>query len=52
MKPLAKQYFETLEQAKRAKPRSQRKTVLTDRLKDLMTRAIAMQNRAEKRRAA
>jgi len=40
MKPIAKQYQETLAAARRCKPRSERKTVLTRRLVDLMTRQL------------
>jgi len=40
MKTLAKQYQETLAASRRCKPRSERKTILTRRLVDLMTRRL------------
>jgi len=46
MKTIAKQYFETLEQARRCKPRSERKTVLTKRLKELMVRQLRKEAKA------
>ena len=46
MKTIAKQYYETLEQVRRAKPRSKRKIILTKRLTDLMTRQLRKENRA------
>ncbi len=45
MKTIAQQYRETLSQAQRAKPRSNRKIILTRRLRDLMTRQIRIENR-------
>ena len=45
MKPIAKQYFETLAQAKKTKPRSERRTILTRRLVDLMTRQLRKEAR-------
>jgi hypothetical protein len=46
MKTIAKQYFETLAQARRCKPRSERKAVLTKRLKDLMVRQLRKEAKA------
>lgn len=46
MKTIAKQYFETLAQARHCKPRSERKAILTKRLKDLLTRQIRKECRA------
>lgn len=46
MKTIAKQYFETLDQSRRAKPRSQRKVLLTERLKKLMVRQLRKESRA------
>jgi hypothetical protein len=46
MKTIAKQYFETLSQARRCKPRSKRKVLLTDRLKKLMIRQLRKEARA------
>ena len=46
MKTIAKQYFETLDQSRRCKPRSQRKTVLTERLKKLLVRQLRKESRA------
>lgn len=40
MKTLDQQYQEALAQANRCKPRSERKTILTKKLKDLMTRRL------------
>lgn len=40
MKTIAKQYYETLAQARRCKPKSERKAVLTERLKKLMTQQL------------
>ena len=45
MKTIAQQYRETLEQAKRCKPRSERKVLLTRRLRDLMTRQLKIEVR-------
>lgn len=45
MKTIAKQYFETLDQSRRCKPRSQRKTVLTERLKKLLTRQLRKESK-------
>jgi hypothetical protein len=46
MKTIAKQYFETLEQSRKAKPKSERKTVLTERLKELLTKQLRKESRA------
>jgi hypothetical protein len=46
MKTIAKQYFETLDQSRRCKPRSQRKASLTERLKKLMVRQLKREARA------
>jgi hypothetical protein len=48
MKTVAKQYFETIEQARKAKPRSKRKTILIERATKLLVRQL----RIESRRAA
>jgi hypothetical protein len=48
MKTIAEQYRETLERARKCKPRSERKTLLTRKLRDLMTRRL----RAELRKKA
>lgn len=45
MKTIAKQYFETLAQSRRCKPRSERKAILTKRLKDLLTKQLRRENR-------
>lgn len=49
MKTIAEQYRETLERARRCKPRSEQKTLLTRKLRDLMTRQLRVEN---KKRAA
>jgi hypothetical protein len=46
MKTIAKQYFETLAQARRCKPRSERKALLTERLKKLMVRQLRKEAKA------
>lgn len=46
MKTVAQQYRETLSQSRRCKPRSERKILLTKRLRDLMTRQLKIENRA------
>jgi hypothetical protein len=46
MKTIAKQYFETLEQARKVKPRSERKAILTERLKELLRRQLRKESRA------
>lgn len=46
MKTIAKQYFETLEQSRRCKPRSERKAILTERLKKLVVRQLRKEVRA------
>jgi hypothetical protein len=48
MKTVARQYFETLDRARKCKPRSEQKTLLTRKLRDLMTRRL----RAEMRKKA
>lgn len=45
MKTIAQQYRETRAQAQRCKPRSERKTILTRKLVDLMTRQLKIENR-------
>jgi hypothetical protein len=40
MKPIAKEYFETLEQARKCRPRSKRKAVLLSRLVNLVVRQL------------
>lgn len=45
MKTIALQYHETRSQAHRCKPRSNRKIVLTRKLRDLMTRQLKIENR-------
>lgn len=49
MKTVAKQYFETLERSRKCKPRSEGKTLLTRKLRDLLTRQLRIEN---KKRAA
>jgi hypothetical protein len=46
MKTIAQQYHETRAQAKQCKPRSERKAVLTRKLRDLLTRQLRKENRA------
>lgn len=46
MKTIAKQYFETLDQARRCKPRSHRKVLLTERLRKLMVRQLRKEAKA------
>ena len=46
MKTVAKQYWETHAQSRRAKPRSERKILLTKKLRDLMTRQLRIESRA------
>jgi hypothetical protein len=48
MKTIREQYQETLDRARKAKPRSEQKTLLTRKLRDLMTRRL----RAELRKKA
>lgn len=48
MKTIAKQYFETLKRSRKCKPKSEQKTLLTRKLRDLMTRRL----RAELRKKA
>ena len=43
MKTVARQYHETLSQSRKCKPRSERKTILTKRLADLMTRQLKIE---------
>lgn len=43
MKTVAKQYFETLESARRAKPHSQRRTKLEARLGNLLLRQLRIE---------
>lgn len=43
MKSVAKQYSEVLAQCRRCKPRSERKTILTKKLVDLMTRQLRIE---------
>jgi hypothetical protein len=49
MKSVAKKYFETRAEAMRCKPRSDRKKVLTERLKKLLVQQIRREVRDEKR---
>jgi hypothetical protein len=44
-KTVRQQYFETLDRARKAKPRSERKTLLTRKLRDLMTRQLRKEAR-------
>jgi hypothetical protein len=46
MKTIAQEYRETLAQVKRCKPRSERKAILTRKLRDLLTRQLRKENRA------
>ena len=46
MKTIAAQYHETRAQAQRCKPRSERKAVLTRKLRDLMTRQLRKEARS------
>ena len=46
MRTIAKQYHENLAQSRRCKPRSQRKVLLTERLKKLMVRQLRKESRA------
>jgi hypothetical protein len=48
MKTIREQYQETLDRARKCKPRSEQKTLLTRKLRDLMTRRL----RAELRKKA
>jgi len=45
-KTIGQQYFETLMQARRCKPRSARKAILTERLKKLMARQLRKEAKA------
>lgn len=49
MKTIREQYQETLDRARKCKPRSEQKTLLTHKLRDLMTRQLRVEN---KKRAA
>jgi hypothetical protein len=49
MKSIAEQYHETLAQARKVKPRSERKTILTERLRDLMRRQLRIESRKHRR---
>lgn len=51
MKTVSQQYLETLAEANRCKPRSQRKTVLLRRLVDLNVRRLKLEMRRGKRAA-
>jgi hypothetical protein len=46
MKTIAKEYFETLEQARKCRPRSKRKAVLLNRLVNLVVRQLRKESRA------
>jgi len=45
MKTIARQYFEVRAQVQRTKPRSERRTILTRKLVDLMTRQLKIEVR-------
>lgn len=49
MKTIAQQYCETRLLVSRAKPRSERRVLLTRRLVDLMTRQLRIENRSSHR---
>ena len=51
MKTIEQQYFETLAEANRCKPRSRRKTILLARLVELNRRRMEIEMRKEKRAA-
>lgn len=51
MKTVEQQYFETLDESKRCKPRSRRMTILLQRLVDLNRRRMEIEMRKEKRAA-
>jgi hypothetical protein len=51
MKTIEQQYFETLAEANRCKPRSRRKTILLHKLVDLNRRRMEIEMRKEKRAA-
>jgi hypothetical protein len=46
MKTIAQQYHETRAQAQKCKPRSERRAVLTRKLRDLLTRQLRKENKA------
>lgn len=45
MTTIAQQYHQTRQQLQRTKPRSERRTILTRKLVDLMTRQLKIENR-------
>lgn len=45
MKSVAQQYRETVDQAKRTKPRSKRRTILISRAANLLIRQLKIENR-------
>jgi hypothetical protein len=51
MKPVSLQYHETRAEAQRCKPHSERKTVLTGRLTELLRRQIALEDKEDRRKA-
>jgi hypothetical protein len=46
MKTIAKEYFDTLEQARKCRPRSKRKAVLLNKLVNLVVRQLRKESRA------
>jgi hypothetical protein len=46
MKTISKKYFETLEQARKCRPRSKRKAVLLNRLVNLVVRQLRKESKA------
>lgn len=49
MKPVSAQYFETLAQSRRVKPRSERKTILQKLLSDLLVRQLKIENQTKRK---
>jgi len=45
MKTISMEYFETLEQSRKCKPRSKRKAILLNRLVNLVVRQLRKENR-------
>lgn len=45
MKTVAKQYHETIKQARKTKPRSKRRTILISRAVNLLVRQLRIENR-------
>lgn len=50
MKTVAAQYHETHAEARRCKPRSERKAILTGRLIHLMRRQLAIEDKEDRKR--